>query len=789
MGGPQAQVDFFISYTAADRAWAEWIAWQLEDARYTTTLQAWDFRPGENFVVRMRDALGAADRTLAVVSAAYLASPYCTDEWTGAFLHDPGGKGRLLLVRVEDCQLPRLLATSIYVDLADAGQREATARLLEGIRQGRAKPERAPPFPRSAAGRRAKEAGPRFPGTGPEISNLPRRNPNFTGRRELLESLRANLRAGVRGAVLHTEAVHGLGGVGKTELALEYAHRYATDYDLMWWVVAERPPTVATSLVELAGRLGIGEAAEPAETIGELFDELRGQGRWLLVFDNAEAPQELADYLPPGGSGHVLVTSRYATWGRLAAPVRLDVLAREEAVAFVRKRIGVGDESVAAALVDALGGLPLALEEAAAYIEATGIGLDDYLELVDERMIELFGLNAPADTVQTDERRVATIWSVSLDRVRTEAPGAEALLALCAFLAPDIPRSLLVEHAEVLPAELTEVARDLLRFNDTIRVLGRYSLVTATPNILALHRLVQAVIRTRLGKDAERQWAQVAIALLRDAFPSMSWELAIWPACQQLLPHVLAATEHAQRLDLAGQQVGWLLDRTARYLHGRGQYQEAKPVAQRALAVTQQALSPNHARVGERHAAVGRVLEALGDYQGARQHYQQALTIGETTEGQEAFAVGLRHSELGTVLWRLGDLAGARSHHKRALEIGQATAGPNHPTMASRHNNLGAVLHGLGDLVGARTQFERALEIGQATLGPNHPHMAIWHGSLGTALRRQGDLVGARTRYERALEITEATLGPQPPHHGHPAQRPRSRAARTGRPGWRPHPL
>jgi hypothetical protein len=140
--GPPAHVDLFISYTAADRAWAEWIAWQLEEAGYATVLQAWDFRPGDSFVVRMRDALQTAERTLAVVSAAYLSSPYCTDEWTGAFLHHPNGKRRLLLVRVEDCQLPDLLATSVYLDLADTSPQEAKVRLLEGVQQGRAKPDR-----------------------------------------------------------------------------------------------------------------------------------------------------------------------------------------------------------------------------------------------------------------------------------------------------------------------------------------------------------------------------------------------------------------------------------------------------------------------------------------------------------------------------------------------------------------------------------------------------------------------------------------------------------------------
>jgi tetratricopeptide (TPR) repeat protein len=763
MGGPQGQVDFFISYTAADRVWAEWIAWQLEEARYTTTLQAWDFRPGENFVVRMRDALETADRTLAVVSAAYLASPYCTDEWTGAFLHDPDGKGRLLLVRVADCQLPRLVATSIYLDLADASPREATARLLEGVRQGRAKPDQAPPFPRSAAARRPKGLGPRFPGAGPEISNLPRRNPNFTGRRELLELLRASLRADSRGAVVQTEAIHGLGGVGKTELALEYAHRYATDYDVVWWVAAEQPTTVATSLLELAGRLGIGEASQLTETIGELFEELRGRDRWLLVFDNAETPDHLDPYLPPGGRGHVVVTSRYAAWGRLAAPVRLDVLAREEAVAFVQKRIGASAAAAAAALVDALGGLPLALEEAAAYIEATGIGLDDYLRLVNERMVELFGLDTPADTVHADERRVATIWSVSLDQVRTKAPGAEVLLDLCAFLAPDIPRSLIVEHAEALPAELAEVAGDLLRFNDTVKVLSHYSLVTATPTTLGLHRLVQAVIRARLGKDAERQWAEVAVALLRSSFPNESWELETWPSCQVLLPHLMAVVEHANRLDVAGQQAGWLLDRASTYLRERGQYRQARPLAERALTLTTKALGDDHSDVGDRHDELGRVLEDLGDYHGARNEYEEALRIAEANENQQGFELGSRHSHVGLILQTQGDLDGARTHHEQALEVGQATIGPDHPDMAARHNNLGVVLRAQGDLDGARTQYERAQEITRATVGPDHPNMLFSHNNLGLVLHAQGDLGGARTHFERALEIDQATIGPDHP--------------------------
>jgi tetratricopeptide (TPR) repeat protein len=311
-------------------------------------------------------------------------------------------------------------------------------------------------------------------------------------------------------------------------------------------------------------------------------------------------------------------------------------------------------------------------------------------------------------------------------------------LELCAFLAPDIPRSLLVEHAEVLPAELAEVAGDLLRFNDTVRVLTRYSLQTATPTSLGLHRLVQAVIRARLGKDAKRHWAQAAVALLRNAFPSTSWELETWPACQQLLPHVLAAIEHAQRLSIAGEQPGWLLYRASAYLEARGQYQEAKPLAERALILTRKALGDDYPDVSDRHDGLGRILQGLGDYRGAKQQYEEALRIAEANKDRKGFRLGILHSHLGLVLHELRDLDGARTEHERALEIGRATIGPDHLDMAARHNNLGNVLGDLGDWDGARTELERALEIGQATLGANHPDMPIFRRNLDQVLQQLG---------------------------------------------------
>jgi tetratricopeptide (TPR) repeat protein len=754
--------DFFVSYTQTDRAWAEWIAWQLEAAGYSTVLQAWDFAPGSDWAHEMQRAMAQARRTIAVLSAAYLESAYGEAEWRTAFANDPTGeKGLLVPIRVEEVRPPGLLRTRVYVDLVGLSGQIARARLLEGIDQERPKPEREPPFPGAPTGRHATtRQEPHFPGRGPEITNLPTRNPNFIGRSDLLDLLGDEFRARSGVAVTQARAIHGLGGVGKTQLALEYAHRYAARYDLVWWVPAERVATAVDALTALGRHLGVEETADQDETIAELFDELRRRPRWLLIYDNAEAPERLARLLPPGGGGHILVTSRDRAWGRTAEPLPLDVLHRHESVALLHRRTGSHDEASAAVLAELLADLPLALEEAAAYIEESQISLTEYLRLARERMVELFGLDEPVG----DEQRVAATWSVSLDRVRAQAPAAEALLELCAFLAPgDIPRELPRYDPERLPPPLAQAAADTLAYNQTVRALGRYSLATVTPTSLGVHPLVQAVVRARLGPKDERRWAETVVGLLWESFPDRSWEAAEWPTCQRLLPHVLAATEHAHHLGVAGEETGWLLDRASAYLHGRGQPRQARPIAERALEVTVTAVGPDDPASGERHAALGSVLQGLGDLGGARLELQRALTIMEATQGPDDREVAILRAELGGVLQGLGDLEGARLELQRALTIMEATLGSDHAEVGAVRNQIAHLLWERWDLVGARVQLERALVIYEATYGTGHTAVATVRSNLGSVLQDLGNHQGARAELERALGIFEAALG-----HDHP---------------------
>jgi tetratricopeptide (TPR) repeat protein len=749
--------EFFLSYTGADQAWAEWLADQLETAGHSVMLQAWDFRPGENFVLRMNQALERADRILAVLSPAYFGSAYATDEWTAALVRDQAGRDRLLPVRIEPCDLPPLIANRIYVDLVGLDERTAAAQLLGGIEQGRAKPAGRRPFPGQP---QQKTTRLRFPGRRPEIFNAPARNPNFTGRGDLLKALRRTLRARRAGAVVQASAAYGLGGVGKTQLAVEYAHRFAADYDLVWWIPAEQPVTIPGHLAGLARRLGLPDMADQGEQLVLLFEELGRRGRWLLVFDNATTPHHLAPYRPPAGGGHLLVTSRNPAWVAMATPLPVEVLPRDEAAAFLRVRAGRPGDPYAEALAAALGDLPLALEQAGAYVEQTHGTLGGYLELFTQRDGELLGIGRPIDYQHT----VATTWTMALERVRAEVPAAEDLLNMCSFLAPDdLPRPLLSEHAEQLPDRLRQAAGDRLAFDQTLGALGRYSLATVSEHTLAVHRLVQTVVRQNLDQAAARAWAGAAVRLVHAAFPRESHDVRTWPECARLLPHALTATGHAEALDAELKATSVLLTRAAGYLWARAELAQARQLYERALAILEAQFGPDHPNTAASLDSLGNVLHDLGDLPAARDYHERALAILEAQLGLNHPDTANSLSNLGSVLNDLRDLPAARTALERALAIYEAQLGPDHPAIAHSLNNLGSVLADLGDLPAARTTLERALAICETRLGGDHPNTATILNNLASILAGLGDLPTTRDHYQRALAIYEAQLGPDHP--------------------------
>jgi hypothetical protein len=575
--------DFFVSYTGADRAWAEWIGWQLTAAGYTVLLQAWDFRPGTNFVENMNRALEQCARTIAVLSPAYLRSAYGRDEWTAAFVHDQAGQPRLLVIRVEEVDPPPLLRPWVYIDLVGLDPDRAREVLVAGVRQEAARPTAEPAFPGGRSGDRS-ELEPRFPGQLPPTWNLPwGRNPAFTGRMELLDRLRAGIVASERRPAV--VALTGMGGVGKSQLALEYAYRWQADYDRVWWIRAEQPATLLTDYAALAAELGLPERDDPDQgvVVAAVRRWLEHSRRWLLVFDNAKEADAVRPVLPRGGGGGVVVTSRNPTWRRDATVLPVDVLDRDEAVAFLLERTGQSDTQAAEQLADALGALPLALEQAGAYVDEQGGTLSGYVRGLRTRAPELFAVGQPPDYEYT----VATTWAASFQAVERASPVAADLLRLCAFLGPDaIPADLFEQAAEVLPEPLASAASDPDELFSAVGPSRRYALLKVADTTLSMHRLVQTVLRDQLDQQHQQQdWAAAALRLLNTVFPEDSGEVAAWQACERLLAHALAVVEHAERLAIEAEATDQLLFRIARYQQGRAQYATARANYQRALAI------------------------------------------------------------------------------------------------------------------------------------------------------------------------------------------------------------
>ena len=512
----------------------------------------------------------------------------------------------------------------------------------------------------------------------PRIWNVPhRRNPNFTGREELLAELRKELTSGKRAAL--TQAIFGLGGVGKTQLATEYAYRHAGDYDVVWWVRSEEAATLAADYAGLAGRLGLPEAnARQQEVIVEAVRNwLEGHPRWLLVFDNANRPEDVNKYLPGVVKGHVIITSRNPIWGEIASPLQVKVLEPDKGAEFLLSRTRQEDEASARKLSEELGGLPLALAQAGAYIEANGVTIAHYLELFQLRREELW---ADERGPLGYERTVSATLSLAIKPVEAEAPAGVDLLKLCAFLGPDdIPRSLLSDGKEYLPEQLGETVADELKMNRAIEALRHYSLVEVDmdKSSLSAHRLMQAVVRDGLEEDESKMWAEAAVDVVNEAFPIQSNNVRTWAECTRLLPHVLSATSHIEKLGVSKGNAGRVLNQVSGYLKGRAQYLEAKNVLERALSIASEVYGLEHSN----------------------------------------FAAVL--SNLGAVMRLLGDLEGAKAHLERALAIDENVLGPNHPSVAIDVDNLGMVLQALGDLEGAKAHLERALAISEKALGPN----------------------------------------------------------------------
>ncbi len=590
-------------------------------------------------------------------------------------------------------------------------------------------------------------------------------NPNFTGRSAILDQIEKTLSSGQTTVV--TQAIAGLGGVGKTQLALAYCYAHLDDYDLIYWLAADSETNLGDSFRALGQALKL---ATPADTDQQAIMQrvLRWLGqaeqRWLLVYDNADEiePKQLTTYLPRTGSGQVLITSRNPNWRSVGNVLELNVFSQEESVAFLTTRGGSETQENAdeKSLAETLGYFPLALEHAAAYIESTSSSYAAYQQLFETVRQDLWrDIEAPNSYHAT----IATTWQLAFKQIK-QVPGSLDLLNLCCLLAPDeIPLDLITDYAETMPNDLSLILKNPIDHDKAVAGLLRYSLIQRKGNDLNIHRLVQIVARDRMDKALIYKWVEAAVSFLSSAYIYDEYKLETWEPSQRLLNHNQVSARWAQKYSILPEKSVQLLNDTTEYFRRYSDFQAGLSTIRQALDFSERLLGPDHPNTASSLNNQGLLLQAMGDLVAARPHLERALAIRENVLGSDHPDTARSLNNLGFLLNAVGDLPGARPYFERALAINEKTLGSDHPDTATILNNLGGLLQDMGDLAAAWPYYENARAIFENTLGPDHPHTATSLNNLGSLLQAMGDMTAARSYYEDALAIREKTLGPDNP--------------------------
>ncbi|MER7579621.1 FxSxx-COOH system tetratricopeptide repeat protein [Kitasatospora sp. NPDC097691] len=716
---------FDLRYAPEDGAWARWIESVL-------------VRAG---LALMRD--GSPERTIVLLSPAYLRSP----------LSRALDEQALLTVRIDGAVPPPTShppaphPKGSPVAPAAGVPTTAPAVALTGLSA-----EQAADSLRTALGgtpRVPDLTGLRYPGSGPAHFKAPPRHPSFTGRGAVLAHLHRQLGGGLAAVLPTSRTLYGLGGIGKTQIALEYAHRFKTQYDLVWWIDAEQPELIRPALADVARELGLQVGDSVAEAADAALAALRRgapAASWLLVFDNAEEPADILPFLP-GGPGHILVTSRNPEWSRVAEALAVNVFTREESTEHLCRRVPGLTAQQADAVAEELGDLPLAVEVAAAWLDTTAMPVDTYLAQLRNATVQVLSMGRPADYPAS----LAAAWNVSTPRLRAHAPGATRLLQLCAHFAPepiamrllysDPMIGALARHDPRPDGSLPDGPRPdgPLALAEAIRAIGRYSLarVDTGRGTVQLHRLVQAVVRDGMTEEERRTAAHDVHLVLASARPARGGvdDPANWPAFDDIWPHLGACSTY----DCDDPEPRELLIDRVRYLWKRGELQRADDLSGTLIPRWTAKLGADHPQTLLLRFQQANVLRSQG-------RYREAYALDESVLERQRAVLGEHHPHTLTTAGSLGADHRVLGRFHVALTLDHDTYarsrtlfGADNPRTLTMGHNL-AIGHRLvGDSQAARDLDRETLDRRTKVLGPRHPYTLTSKFCLARDLRDLGE--------------------------------------------------
>ncbi|MGA5039217.1 FxSxx-COOH system tetratricopeptide repeat protein [Streptomyces capoamus] len=754
----------FVSYAGPDRAWAEWAGWQLQQAGHQVELDRWHWRTGDDFVQKMNGALDRADAVVALFSRHYFAPRRWTrEEWSATVAL----RGRLVPVAIEllaDGDIPALLAGVLRTDIHGLDETAATAALLEAVHgpvaptgpvafPGAALPGAAVPGAASAGTPTGPDAQrPRLPSSVglPEVWNVRRRNPDFSGRETVMGQLRTGLLSGHQAVV---QALHGMGGIGKTQIALEYAHRFASQYDLVWWVDAEQADQLPVRYTELADRLGIAKSDAGSEPNARaLLQHLRTRHRWLLILDNAEHPDQIEPWVPEG-PGHVLITSRSPDWHGIAHQCDLDVFTRTDSVAYLKSRIPGMTTEHADLLAQDLGDLPLALAQAAGVL-LSGMTLDRYRQLLTTDTARLL----QESDVRDYPAPLAATVNIAVTRLMDDGhPDATALLRLGAFLGPEPIPTAWLETARPRLTTVPGDPDDPMWLRNALQPLGRFGLARTDFDTFQIHRLTQAILRTQTSPDQVPAIRDDVTAVLAAVDPGDPQSPADWPAWASLTGHLTAP--HVTTAITDRPALRSVLTEAAQFLIRSGLPRAARDLSAALHAAWSTDMGPDHPDTLTCAQFLGHATAGLGDYAEAQLIIEDTLVRRRRVLGEDHPDTLHSANDASTNLAYLGQYVDTRRMHEDVLARRRRVLGEDHPDTLNSASNLARTLNELGEHAEARRMHEDVLARRRRVLGEDHPDTLTSAHNLASTANASGEHAEARRMHEDVLARRRRVLG------------------------------
>jgi tetratricopeptide (TPR) repeat protein len=530
------------------------------------------------------------------------------------------------------------------------------------------------------------------------IENVPfARNPYFTGRETVLHDLHEALSKDSTTALTQGYAISGLGGIGKTQTAVEYTYRYRSEYRFIFWLKAESEVTLQAGFVEMARLLDLPEqdATNPAETVQAVKHWLEREGEWLLIFDNADTSELLKASYPRTPRGHILLTSRAQLFDTLgiAKSLALEKLQPEEALSFLSKRTARAQSDPAEHLAAELGYLPLALEQAAAYLAAKQACFQDYLASFQKQRLSL--PNKAQPKTGDYPASVASTWALNFQEVEQE-PVAADILRVSALLSPEaIPLELLTEGASQLGPVLAgtlATSEDPLALNEALEPLTRYSLIRldVDAQTYSLHRMVQEVVKDQVGAERQAEWAERTVRAVAQSFPEVNYKT--WARCERFIPHALVCAAHIDRWNMTFSEARDLLSQAGYYFYQRGQFWEAEPLWKSVLAMCERVLGPEHPDTLSTVNNLATLYTDQGKYEQAEPLFQRVLAGRERVLGPEHPSTFSTVNNLAELYRNQGKYEQAEPLYQRALAIREQVFGSDHPNTTRVRNNYAELL-------------------------------------------------------------------------------------------------